>query len=302
MHTLRKWVRYVFGFSRTETHGFLLFLPLVILIVVSEPIYSWWRGKRVVEDNGRQHMLDSLVAQWKAEDTVRSVQQAEARRGTLPRAFPFDPNLATVAELKALGFSEKIAGHVMAYRAKGGKFRVKRDLQKIYGLDSSLYRHLHAFIRLPDSIRRPVFKPFVSEGRAAIVVFDLNEADTTQLIAIYGIGGRLSRRIIAYREKLGGFVNLGQLNEVWGLDTATVHRLTQKSYIRAGYAPRKVNINTAGDKELSTHPYISIVIAKAIVAYRFQHGNFAKVDDICDLQIVKREYADKILPYLSVDP
>jgi len=302
MHTLRKWIRYFFGFSRTETNGFLLLLPLVVLIIVSEPIYSWWRSRQPLEYDGRQRELDSLVAQWKAEDTLKAVQQAEDRRATWPRAFPFDPNQATEAELTALGIPKKIAGHVIAYRAKGGKFRVKRDLQKIYGLDSSLYRHLKAYIRLPDSIQRPGFKPFVSEARMPPVAFDLNEADTTQLIAIYGIGSRLSRRILAYREKLGGFVNLGQLNEVWGLDTATVRRLTQKTYIRPDYVPRKVNINTAGHRELSTHPYISIVIAKAIVAYRFQHGNFAKVEDIYGLQIVKREDADKILPYLSVDP
>jgi len=302
MRTLRKWIRYLFGFSRTETNGFLLLLPLVVLIIVSEPIYSWWQGRRVVDDGSRQHKLDSLVAQWKVEDTLRAVQQAEVGRAALPRAFAFDPNRATMAQLMALGLPEKVAGHVMAYRAKGGKFRVKHDLQKIYGMDSGLYRHLMGYIQLPDSIERPVFKPFVPEARAVIVPFDLNEADTAQLIAIYGIGSKLSRRILAYREKLGGFVNLGQLKEVWGLDTATVRRLTQKTFIRPGYAPRKVNINTAGDKELSTHPYISLVIAKAIVAYRFQHGIFAKVEDICALQIVKREDADRILPYLSVDP
>lgn len=301
MHMLRKWIRYFFGFSRTETNGFLVLLPLVMLIILSEPLYSWWKGSRPVEENPRQRVLDSLVAQWKVHDSLKVVH-SEARPAERPRAFPFDPNVATAAELTALGFPEKIAGHVIAYRAKGGRFRVKRDLKKIYGLDSGLYYYLRAYIRLPDSIQRPVFKPFVSEARASPVIFNLNDADTTQLIAIYGIGSRLSRRIIAYREKLGGFVNQGQLKEVWGLDTATVRRLTQKTYIHPGYVPRKLNINTAGDKELSTHPYISIVIAKAIVAYRFQHGNFAAVDDICGLQIVKREDADKIIPYLSVSP
>jgi DNA uptake protein ComE-like DNA-binding protein len=255
----------------------------------------------MIQEDSRQRLLDSLVAQWKVQDSLMVIQQ-EASRVDRFRVFPFDPNTATAAELEMLGFPEKIANHVLAYRAKGGKFRIKHDLKRIYGLDSGLYDHLHAYIRLPDSIQRPVFKPFPSEMRPPAVAFDINEADTTQLIAIYGIGSRLSRRILAYREKLGGFVDLGQLKEVWGLDTTTVRRLTQKTFVSPGYVPRKLNINTAGDRELSTHPYISIVIAKAIVAYRFQHGNFAAVDDIYGLQIVKREDADKIIPYLSVSP
>lgn len=301
MRTLRKWIRYFFGFSRTETNGFLLLLPMVILIIVSEPLYSWWKSRNPRDYTDRQPVLDSLVAQWRVEDSLKVVQQ-ETVQAARHHLFMFDPNTATTADLETLGFSEKITRHILAYRAKGGKFRVKRDLKKIYGLDSIFFRKVQAYIRLPDSVQRPAFKPFVTEPRAAPVAFDLNEADTTQLIAIYGIGSRLSQRIIAYREKLGGFVNLGQLKEVWGLDTATVRRLTQKTYVRPDYVPRKLNINTAGDKELSTHPYISIRIAKAIVAYRFQHGNFDEVTDICGLQIVKREDADKIIPYLSVSP
>lgn len=303
MHALRKWIRFIFGFSRTETNGFLLLLPIIVLILLSQMLYSRWRSLDPMLPDARQHTLDSLVAEWECARMEAGLARVDSASGAVwPAPFKFNPNTATVADLKALGFSEKVAGHVLAYRAKGGKFRVKHDLSKIYGLGPALYDRLQAYIQLPDSIQRPVFKAFPSTVVARPATFDINMADTTQLIAIYGIGSRLSRRIITYREKLGGFVDLAQLKEVYGLDTATVRRLMQKTYIIPGYAPRKLNINLATDRELSTHPYISIGIAKAIVAYRFQHGNFAAVEDICGLQIVKREDADKILPYLSVNP
>lgn len=306
MHALRKWIRFIFGFSRTETNGFLLLLPMIVVILFSQTWYSRWLSSNPILPDAQQHTLDSLVAEWecaRAEAQLARVEGNNTRRAVGPLAFKFDPNTATIADLKALGFSEKVAGHVLAYRAKGGKFRVKHDLSRIYGLEPGFYNRLRAFIQLPDSLQRPVFKAFPSTtATRPPAAFDINAADTTQLIAIYGIGSRLSRRIISYREKLGGFVNLAQLKEVYGLDTATVRRLAQKTYVNPGYVPRKLNINLATDRELSTHPYISIGIAKAIVAYRFQHGNFAAVEDICSLQIVKREDADKILPYLCVNP
>jgi competence protein ComEA len=302
MRALRKWIRFLFGFSRTETNGFLVLLPLLVLIVISEPLYSWWESRRKIEPDPRVQELDRLVAEWAHADSLRHVKTIEARFHNLPRAFPFDPNTATAEVLVELGFPERIARNIIAYRAKGGVFRVKRDLQKIYGLDTGLYRHVRAYIRLPDTVQRAVFKPFEPTPVRVPVAFDINAADSSQLIAIYGIGSRLSRRIIAYREKLGGFIVLDQLREVYGLDTATVKQLMRRSYIQPGYVPRKLNINLATDRELSAHPYISLGIARAIVAYRFQHGNFGVVEDICGLQIVKKEDADKIIPYLSVNP
>lgn len=304
MWTLKKWLRIAFGFSRTESHGFLILLPLIVLILFSEPLYSWYVSRRKVDLDKERIVLDSLVACWAVHDSLQHRIADSARLAALPAARPFDPNTASAPELIALGFPEKIARHIVAYRSKGGKFRVKTDLKKIYGLELPLYNRLSPLMRLPDSIRRPPPKPFTPAwpAKPPAVAFDLNGADTTQLIAIYGIGSRLSRRIVAYREKLGGFMTLDQLHEVYGLDSATIDRLVKRTYIRPGYNPRKLNINLATDRELSAHPYISMVIAKAIVAYRFQHGNFAAVEELRGLQIVKREEADKIIPYLSVNP
>jgi competence protein ComEA len=81
-----------------------------------------------------------------------------------------------------------------------------------------------------------------------------------------------------------------------------VEQLLKRCFISDGFLPFRLNINTATDRQLSAHPYISPMIAKAIVAYRFQHGNFATVGEIRELQNLKKEEADKIIPYLDVNP
>jgi competence ComEA-like helix-hairpin-helix protein len=185
---------------------------------------------------------------------------------------------------------------------KGGKFMVKKDLLKIYGMDSALYKKLFPFIDLPDSVLKDTVKKFEPKERIVAIKFDLNMADTSQLIKIYGIGPKLSQRIVTYRDKLGGFVSVEQLKEVYGLDTTVIHELFRKSFIEKNFQPRLIDVNKATEKELGDHPYIKYKLAKAITAYRFQHGEYHTVDDLKRIAIIDDTKFQKIKPYLSANP
>ena len=137
-------------------------------------------------------------------------------------------------------------------------------------------------------------------GEKAPEKFDLNNADTSQLKKIYGIGDKLSMRILKYRDVLGGFVDMDQLKEVYGLDSLVIDRLIENSTIQNEFQPKKININTASEKQLSTHPYLSKV-AKAIVSYRFQHGDFKAVEDIRNVSSLNEKTVQRIIPYLKVN-
>lgn len=43
---------------------------------------------------------------------------------------------------------------------------------------------------------------------------------------------------------------------------------------------QKININTADDKELQTLNGVGPAIAKRIIEYRTEHGNFGSIEDI----------------------
>ena len=195
---------------------------------------------------------------------------------------------------------------ITRYREKGGKFRTKSDLLKIYGVDSAFYQRIYPFISLPEhvAVNKKGAKKY--EPRKILVVekaaekFDLNNADTSQLKKIYGIGDKLSMRILKYRDALGGFVDMDQLKEVYGLDSLVIGRLIENSTIQNEFQPKKININTASEKQLSTHPYLK-KMAKSIVSYRFQHGNFTAVEDIRNVGSIDEKSIQRIIPYLKVN-
>jgi competence protein ComEA len=293
MQMLRKWIRNLLGFSGREVNGFLILLPLMLVAIWGMPLYHLWISDRTDDFSRETIMLDSLMAFWDS--------RPDSGKAEIVKLFPFNPNTATEETLQKLGFKKNLSKRITNYRQKGGQFRIKSDLLKIYGLDSTLYAHVYAYIQLPEKIEPKVEdRKSLPRHKDLPVSFDLNSADTAQLKSVHGIGPSLASRIIRFRDGLGGFVKREQLNEVYGLDSTVVNKLLAVSFIDEDFVPKKIDMNKASEKELSAHPYIKKTVANAIVAYRFQHGEFKTVEDLQKLTVLKPADIDKILPYLMV--
>lgn len=307
MNAVRKLIRDVFGFSANEINGFLILLPLMIVLLFSEPLYRAWLANQPLGYAEDQQKLDSLIANSDSELT-RSPTFSTIERVS---PFIFDPNTASIEQLRSLGFPRILATRIAAYRQKGGVFRARTDLLKIYGVDTALYHQLYPYINLPARSRfasKGARSPKAgrrgpSEKRAlkSKETFDINTADTILLKSVYGIGSKLALRIIKFRDALGGFVKPEQLNEVYGLDSSVVKRLRDVSFIKSDFVPLRININIAGEKQLSAHPYIRYKIAHALISYRYQHGDFADVSDIRKLSIIGEQEVERLLPYVKVN-
>jgi competence protein ComEA len=297
---LKNLIRRFFGFSRMETFGFMILVPLMVMMIFAEPVYRTWVRSNPAGYDRDKVRLDSLLTQYELTST-----NLLASQGQPPELFDFNPQLVSYEELRELGFSESLANRLVNYRSKGGNFLIKTDLLKLYGMDTAFYQLLAPYIQLPDELH--LKSKFESKAipklpeKAEVKTFDINTVDTTRLIAIYGIGSVLANRIIKYRDKLGGFVGYDQLYEVFGLDSTVAKSVIQLAVISAEFIPRKMAINQVDEKELSAHPYISRSIAKAIVTYRFQHGKFESIQDLEKIHVVDRQVISKIAPYLIFD-
>jgi competence protein ComEA len=311
MGKLRFWINRYFGFSRSETNGFFLLLLLTFMAGVA-PFVLYTAAPP--EDMARDHAaLDSLVAQLEIAASPSS--PATRARAALPakRRQPlkkFDPNVLTREQWLQLGLSSYAASNIVKYRDRSGGFRYKEQLARIYGLPPELYRELLPYIDLPArrgpavaglpvGPRRRSF-PVTPRSRHTLAPFDINTADTTQLKKINGIGSRLSLRIIRFRDKLGGFAHKGQLGEVYGLSPAVVDSLQKYVFIREGFLPQQIALNTAPFQELQAHPYLGYQAARLILAYRTQHGPFQSLEDLTRVRLMPESQLEKIRPYLSL--
>jgi competence ComEA-like helix-hairpin-helix protein len=137
-------------------------------------------------------------------------------------------------------------------------------------------------------------KSGVRRRQAAI---DINTADSTAWVALNGIGPGFAKRIITYREKLGGFYQVDQLKEVYGLDSVWVNE--NKGILKVGSGVyRFLKINQVEWKDFR-HPYLPYGQSKVVLAYRKQHGPLKDFETLQQIQLLEHLAWKKLKPYLS---
>ena len=184
------------------------------------------------------------------------------------------------------------------------KYYIGKDLSKSIldsiceSLDSIEFEN--ASIELLDCFKLKKINYKQSKLAVSINALDLNLTSAKELTSIRGIGAVLSLRIIEYRNSLGGFVSVNQLDEVFGLDDETLQTIKSKVAINDTIPIRKLNINQLTLDSLKSHPYINWNLANAIVQFRIQHGNYDSFEKIKSIHLVNNEIYLKIAPYLTI--
>lgn len=100
----------------------------------------------------------------------------------------------------------------------------------------------------PDTKRPEAYLPKLKPG----ATIDLNSADTTLLKRVPGIGSSFARRIVKYRDLLGGYYVVEQLQEVYGMDRERYDAIYP--YFTVGTAVRPLTLTI---DSISYHPYLS---------------------------------------------
>ena len=332
-----RWVRRNFGYSRGEARGLAALLALMLAAIVAPlllrpqlPLYlpaADQRGLDQLVATLKEHRAtdQSFATRYPKRD-YKKFDRSSARYPTVAQVplAAFDPNALTAEGWEARGVPHFVAGRIVKYREAAGGFKAKAQIKKMYGLDEAVYQRLAPFMRLPDEAPgragRPEyaankpgpdgkFPPFAATAGKFprkphnLQPFDLNTADTTQLMQIRGIGAGRARWVVKYRNQLGGYLREDQLDEVFVLRDAPDLRDSLKKYtfVAPSFAPQPVRVNSASFDELYPHPYIRKGLARIIVAYRNQHGPFKTVEDLKQIPILKAADWEKMRPYLRCD-
>ncbi len=218
----------------------------------------------------------------------------------------FDPNTIAYDSLVSWGLELFVAANMIKYRESGGRFYQPKDLKKIFGMTDSIWIALSPWVDLDPMDSVPDANEQTAQKRRSKKVTyknttrkDLNKVDSVWLQGIYGIGPVLSKRVVKYRNLLGGYYSMEQLKEVYGLSPEVQMNLNKQLFVKPDTHLNKINLNTDDFKKIASHPYISFNQAKAIITYRDQHGSFQNVEEIKKIHIINDSTYLRVYPYLD---
>lgn len=245
-------------------------------------------------------MNDSIFSEIKGyvyilENTEKTEEKDKPKAETREILYKaFNPNSVTKEELLNMGFNIYQAGNLIKYRENGGKFINTEDLLKIYGIDSTLYFSVKKFIELPDGS----ISGNSVETQNKIAKIEINKADSSELVQLYGIGPVFASRILKYRNLLGGFYYKQQLTEVYGFNNDLYNQIRDMIETDT-LLVKKIRINFAEYSELIRHPYIEKEHANAILNYRQKNGPFKNIEQLPVHGLTDTATFRRLRPYIT---
>jgi competence protein ComEA len=308
-------------YTKKERSGIIIVIGLIIVVIAAQYLYPL-----ILKNNtASQKDIDAglLLLKEKAQDSTKNYysrndeDNAEHGYGQYSKKnynntftgsmFYFDPNTLDAAGWQKLGIREKTISTIQNYVSKGGKFRQAEDINKIWGLREDEKQRLIPYVRIAESAKQPggnytnnypQYEKKVYEKKV-ISAIDINAGDSTAFVSLPGIGAGFSKRIINFRNKLGGFYKIDQVAETFGLPDSVFQKIKPLLKI-SGDAIKKININTASNEDLKSHPYIRWQLANVITEYKKQHGDYKTLEDLKKIMLINEETYNKISPYLTL--
>lgn len=286
-------LRKTYGVSRSEANGMAMLIFISIAMLISTVTLRYMTFSNHPIERVEQEKLDSLVAVIQHEQQPIQISDSQF----INDSIVIDPNECTLEELIAIGINGRLAHRLIKYRGKGGRFKNKSDIRKIYGLNDSIYNLVESKIEIKAPKRVHVPKNSISNG--SFTRFDINKADTSLLIKIPGVGNKLASRIVKFRNSLGGYYSVTQLNDVYGLKGYALLKLLKAAFVSESCQVKMLNINILSESELRSHPYIDYHLAKNIIGYRSKHGTIEHVVDLLKDGIISDDKYQMLRPYLT---
>lgn len=309
-------------FTKSQRRALWFLETLLLVVIIALSVHAW-----MVPETATDNME-------KARTTHRRENITYATEETPVETFPFDPNTADSTTLLRLGLSPWQVRSIYRYRAKHGRYHIPEDFMSLPGMTNELWQRLGPMVRIAAAYRyvtppHPAHsrqkdaaektQPTVPDttdsvetqpaaiGQEAVChttqrpaklaagqLVDVNTADTTLLKMIPGIGTKRAASIVAYRQKLGGFVSAEQAMEAIEMPDSVL------KWMKAEPLPvRKICINEWSVQQLMAHPYVSFYQAKAINELRRDKGKIQSLEELSRIKQFKPSDIERLEPYIA---
>ena len=288
-------IKSYFQFTKNQRTGVFC---LLVLIVVFQVIYCFIDFNFVIPKSTEKENWLSL------QHKINSIKQEKLE--FVPKIYPFNPNFITDFKGYKLGMSVAEIDRLLAFRKQNKYVNSSKEFQAVTKISDSLLAVISPYFKFPDWVKNKKelvdnksYSKTAFAKKEKIVILDINQATKEDLIRIYGIGEATSLRILKFKEGLGGFVSMDQMNDVWGLSLEVIENLNSHFKVSAQPTVNKIDINNASIKELAQFPYFNYQIAKQIVTFRSMNGDFKNKDDLTKIKGLSIDKATIIALYLK---
>lgn len=314
----------IFYFTKKERRQLIKMITIVISLIYVNSLFINVPTIKIKDKNTQ------VILSTEEKSTPKKKRQKSPIQ-----LHSFNPNTVDRAELENMNLPKKGIKSLMNYRQKGGYIKNISDFKRMYGFeklqDSLLIKHLHftktndnktvnpskpKFIKKPidtlsknqfyfDSISyKPAIKTYARNYKKKVfpkekLFIEINSADTSSLQQLNGIGPIRAMMIVKFREALGGYHSLSQLTEVHYLPDSIVQNISDQIYIDS-IDIRKIKMNLANQKELSSHPYINWQEAKMLYNYTKEHGPIKEFKNLYQMRGLDSTFLLRIQPYLDL--
>ena len=261
-------------FSKGQQSGIFL---LVLLIVGLLCVYFF-----IDFSSNDIQINDKELLKFQQEIDSLKLVEIENRK---PKIYPFNPNFITDYKGYTLGMSNQEIDRLLQFRKQDKWINSAKQFQQVTKVSDSLFNVISPYFKFPEWVTNPKpRKSFTYQNNYNKTVtqkIDLNKATAVQLQRVNGIGEKLSERIIRYRNKfVGGFIADVQLQDVYGLTSEVIERVTNEFTVKTPRVIQKINLNTATTEELVTVQYIDYEIAYNIIEQRTLRDGFKSFEEL----------------------
>lgn len=280
---MKKHIQQFLHFTKAERRGLIPFILFIACFFIIPKLPAYF-SKR---PEPQWTVFSAKLATLNQPKTIA--------KDTIP-LFYFNPNTASQQELLKLGLPEFTVRTLVNYRSKGGYFKEPKDLQKLYNLSTEDFNRIESYIRIPQ-VKGP--KPTFAKKSFPKAEVDINRGTVEDWKKLRGIGTYRAERIIKFRDRLGGFTNIDQVGETYGLPDSIFQRIKPQLVLKS--PPSKLPINELTKEDLKAHPYISWKQAQVIVNYRNNHGPYQTMEDLEKVKVLDSLWIQRMEAYIRFE-
>jgi len=287
--------KYWLDLDASQRKGILL---LLILMIASLAYFFYVRFQPIKSSD----FLDLDDADINRIQThIDSLNREKQREEKKPKIYPFNPNFLTDYKGYQLGMTSDEIDRLISYREADNWVNSSSEFQKVTLVSDSLLKEIEPYFKFPDFVKKESASSKTSESNTTLPKKDINEATLEELTSISGIGEVLGKRIIHQKNRLGGYLDLIQLKDVWGLKYDVRQKLNERFYANPPENFQKQDLNEITVINLTEIPYFDYELAREVINFRQLNEGIDNFDDLAKIQDFPYHKIDRIKLYLVIN-